>query len=227
MKKISKLQLLIQEKESKCMDEINKRNKNIYLLLIGDDEYKELIKEDALLFYCKYLTENSDGYSLNIHSSSILNKYMNMETYLDTENYNMVLSQLSKEFNSLEYPFTKRYFQLLEQICLYKLYKYLYETSKLNDEPFAFNMIKTYEYLDSLNSLAQLNETYENKLFNDFAERIVRVEEKIKKKEFSADMMYFTYCRTALNNDEKESVKQEAIKEYSYKRTLRSFINNK
>lgn len=209
------------------MDEINKRNKNIYLLLIGDDEYKELIKEDALLFYCKYLTENSDGYSLNIHLSSILNKYMNMETNLDTENYNKVLSQLSKEFNSLEYPFTKRYFQLLEQICLYKLYKYLYETSMLNDEPFVINMIKTYEYLDSLNTLAQLNETYENKLFNDFADRIVDVEEKIKKKEFSADMMYFTYCRTTLNNDEKESVKQEAIKEYSYKRTLRSFINNK
>lgn len=227
MKKISKLQLLIEEKESKYINDVNKRNKDRYLLLIGDDEYKELIKEDALLFYCKYLTENSDGYSQNLHSSYILNKFMNMKSYLDTENYNKILSQLNKEFNSLEYPFSKRYFELLEQICLYKLYKYIYETSKLNDEPFVFNMIKTYEYLDALYSLGQLSESYENKLFNDFAERIVNVEEKLKKKEFNADVMYFTYCRTTLNNNEKENVRQEAIKEYSFKRTIKSIINNK
>ena len=220
MKKISKLELLIQDEEAKYMDELNKKNKDVYLKLIGDADYLNLIKTDAILFYLKYLVESSNkNDDAHEHEKNILNKFINIESYVDADNYNTILFQLINEFNKIQYPFTDRYFELLEQICIYKLYKYLYETYKLDDEvnedkKFAIIQLQIYNYLENVLSLSKIKGSYENTLISEFAERILSVEERLKEKEFNADIMYFTYCRTTLNKWEKEKARQRAIKKY-------------
>ena len=220
MKKISILELLIQDEEAKYMDELNKKNKDVYLKLIGDADYLNLIKTDAILFYLKYLVESSNkNDDAHKHEKNILNKFINIESYVDADNYNTILFQLINEFNKIKYPFTDRYFELLEQICIYKLYKYLYETYKLDDEvredeKFAIIQLQIYNYLENILSLSKIKGSYENTLISEFAERILSVEEKLKEKGFNADLMYFTYCRTTLNKCEKEKARQRAIKKY-------------
>ena len=217
MKRIDKLKEFI-------YIEIQKYSKNFYeeeekffvgLLTGYDDDYLNIFKENIFLTYKKYLNEISFGLEEKFNQKKIhlINKLSNLfESNQLSYNYiNSTINNLLKELNGLEKPFTPRYFEILEELCSMKTYKYLFE----NGRGWLYGYSFEYEFNIFINYLKNLKF---DKNLNEYYERLSETQYLLDKKTSKVRSVYNSLPRYTTYHNGCEDVRKMAIEKYNNER---------